>query len=357
MRLAKKIFISAVALIGLLIVGTSVLLGTNFGLQIVKSSLEKSVAGLAIGKLSGSILHLDVSDLQYQTAGLSVEGSLTWNLNASDLLIGRVELSDIELSNARIRVRTNKLNTVQVSAETPTEEIQPQSSRLSTPFSIALERLTVKNLEVDIDGHVASVGYFETDAHWQEDHIVIESAKLTDSQFQSAPSTPSNEALGSLLKRTFSEPLLPSIPAIELPVDFSLLNFEASNFTAQPNLHVEALRFSLQAKDNRVNIDNLSLHSEKIDVNARVVMDLDARHTVDVSAQINAVVPRESIPTGAVAPVEEPTVEEIENFYDRLKQARAQQLKAAEERRAKRRARRTLREACYRLANRCLPLR
>lgn len=338
MRLAKKIFLSAVGLIGLLIVGTSVLLGTNFGLQIVKSSLEKSVAGLAIGKLSGSILHLDVSDLQYQTAGLSVEGSLTWNLNASDLLIGRVELSDIELSNARIRVRTNELNTVQVSAETPTEETQPQSSRLSTPFSIALERLTVKNLEVDIDGHVASVGHFETDAHWQEDRIVIESAKLTDSQFQSAPSTPSNEALGSLLKRTFSESLLPSIPAIELPVDFSLLNFEATNFTAQPNLRVEALRFSLQAKDNRVNIDNLSLHSEKIDVSARAVMDLDARHTVDVSAQINAVVPRESIPIGAVAPVEEPTVEEIENFYDRLKQARAQQLKAAEERRAKRRA-------------------
>ena len=58
--------------------------------------------------------------------------------------------------------------------------------------------------------------------------------------------------------------------------------------------------------------------------------------TLDLS--LSALVAREAIPTGVLPTIAEPTTEEIENFYERLKDVRAERLKAAQERRAKRRA-------------------
>lgn len=336
MSIAKKICVSTLCALGLLILSLGFLLGTNSGLQIVKGTLEKTVYGLTIETVSGSFFHLNASGLRYQTAGLSFQGNLTWNLNVADLLRQRIEIAEIELSQAQIQIRAREEDASKSNLnDAPSQEPSPSGSRLKTPLAISLSNLTVKDTEIDVNGNRFVVGLFNAKALWQKDHIVVESARMADSHFEQAPNTPSNVALGVLLKQTFSQPVLPAIEAIHIPVDISVQNFDICNFAVNHNsdLHIDSLQFALEAKNNQLTVTHLALRTPKVTLNADFVLGLDAQHQIDLTSKISAVVPREIIPTGAVAPIEEPSVDEIETFYERLKQARAERLKAIKERR------------------------
>lgn len=299
MRWGKRLLIGTASVLVVLAAVPGILLGTDTGLQIIKGTLEKTVPGLKIESLSGSAFSLKADKLQYTAPGLTFRGNVSWSLDASKLLSRRVDLNAFELSEATLRIRTQEMAS---SASTPPPEptTQPtdkaQTSQLKTPVAVIVDRVTIKNLQADIDGNLVNVGLLQTQTVWTQSRIDIDSVLLRDSSFQSAETPPSDESIGSALKRTFSEVIVPTIPAIELPLDLNLKRFELSNFTIKgnPNQTVDSVTFALVA--------------------------------------------REAIPTGVRPTIAEPTTEEIENFYERLKDVRAERLKAAQERRAKRRA-------------------
>ena len=320
-----------------------ILLGTDTGLQIIKGTLEKTVPGLKIESLSGSAFSLKADKLQYTAPGLTFRGNVSWSLDASKLLSRRVDLNAFELSEATLRIRTQEMAS---SASTPPPEptIQPtdkaQTSQLKTPVAVIVDRVTIKNLQADIDGNLVNVGLLQTQAVWTQSRIDIDSVLLRDSSFQSAETPPSDESIGSALKRTFSEVIVPTIPAIELPLDLNLKRFELSNFTIKgnPDQTVDSVTFALTAQNGAVALENIAARAMGAELTGAVTLGLDARHEMTLDLNLSALVAREAIPTGVLPTIAEPTTEEIENFYERLKDVRAERLKAAQERRAKRRA-------------------
>lgn len=320
-----------------------ILLGTDTGLQIIKGALEKAVPGLRIESLSGSAFSLKADNLQYTAPGLTFRGNVSWSLNASKLLSRRVDLNAFELSEATLRIRTQEMAS---SASTPPPEptTQPtdkaQTSQLKTPVAVIVERVAIKNLQADIDGNLVNVGLLQTQAVWTQSRIDIDSVLLRDSSFQSAETPPSDESIGSALKRTFSEVIVPTIPAIELPLDLNLKRFELSNFTIKgnPDQTVDSVTFALTAQNGAVALENIAARAMGAELTGAVTLGLDARHEMTLDLNLSALVAREAIPTGVLPTIAEPTTEEIENFYERLKDVRAERLKAAQERRAKRRA-------------------
>lgn len=320
-----------------------ILLGTDTGLQIIKGTLEKTVPGLKIESLSGSAFSLKADKLQYTAPGLTFRGNVSWSLDASKLLSRRVDLNAFELSGATLRIRTQEMAS---SASTPPAEptTQPtdkaQTSQLKTPVAVIVERVAIKNLQADIDGNLVNVGLLQTQAVWTQSRIDIDSVLLRDSSFQSAETPPSDESIGSALKRTFSEVIVPTIPAIELPLDLNLKRFELSNFTIKgnPDQTVDSVTFALTAQNGAVALENIAARAMGAELTGAVTLGLDARHEMTLDLNLSALVAREAIPTGVLPTIAEPTTEEIENFYERLKDVRAERLKAAQERRAKRRA-------------------
>lgn len=281
--------------------------------------------------------------MQYTAPGLTFRGNVSWSLNASKLLSRRVDLNAFELSEATLRIRTQEMAS---SASTPPPEptTQPtdkaQTSQLKTPVAVIVDRVTIKNLQADIDGNLVNVGLLQTQAVWTQSRIDIDSVLLRDSSFQSAETPPSDESIGSALKRTFSEVIVPTIPAIELPLDLNLKRFELSNFTIKgnPDQTVDSVTFALTAQNGAVALENIAARAMGAELTGAVTLGLDARHEMTLDLNLFALVAREAIPTGVLPTIAEPTTEEIENFYERLKDVRAERLKAAQERRAKRRA-------------------
>ena len=343
MRWGKRLLIGTASVLVVLAAVPGILLGTDTGLQIIKGTLEKTVPGLKIESLSGSAFSLKADKLQYTAPGLTFRGNVSWSLNASKLLSRRVDLNAFELSEATLRIRTQEMAS---SASTPvpkspTQKLdKTQTSRFKTPIAVIVKRVAIKNLQADIDGNLVNVGLLQTQAVWTQSRIDIDSVLLRDSSFQSAETPPSDESIGSALKRTFSEVIVPTIPAIELPLDLNLKRFELSNFTIKgnPNQTVDSVTFALTAQNGAVALENIAARAMGAELTGAVTLGLDARHEMTLDLNLSALVAREAIPTGVLPTIAEPTTEEIENFYERLKDVRAERLKAAQERRAKRRA-------------------
>lgn len=343
MTWAKRLFIGAASVLVVLAAVPGFLLGTETGLQIIKGALEKAVPGLKIESLSGSAFSLKADNLQYTAPGLTFRGNVSWSLNASKLLSRRVDLNAFELSEATLRIRTQEMAS---SASTPvpkspTQKLdKTQTSRFKTPIAVIVKRVEIKNLQADIDGNLVNVGLLQTQAVWTQSRIDIDSVLLRDSSFQSAETPPSDESIGSALKRTFSEVIVPTIPAIELPLDLNLKRFELSNFTIKgnPDQTVDSVTFALTAQNGAVALENIAARTMGAELTGAVTLGLDARHEMTLDLNLSTLVAREAIPTGVLPTIAEPTTEEIENFYERLKDVRAERLKAAQERRAKRRA-------------------
>ena len=343
MRGGKRLLIGTASVLVVLAAVPGILLGTDTGLQIIKGALEKAVPGLKIESLSGSAFSLKADNLQYTAPGLTFRGNVSWSLNASKLLSRRVDLNAFELSEATLRIRTQEMAS---SASTPvpkspTQKLdKTQTSRFKTPVAVIVKRVAIKNLQADIDGNLVNVGLLQTQAVWTQSRIDIDSVLLRDSSFQSAETPPSDESIGSALKRTFSEVIVPTIPAIELPLDLNLKRFELSNFTIKgnPDQTVDSVTFALTAQNGAVALENIAARAMGAELTGAVTLGLDARHEMTLDLNLSALVAREAIPTGVLPTIAEPTTEEIENFYERLKDVRAERLKAAQERRAKRRA-------------------
>lgn len=343
MTWAKRLFIGAASVLVVLAAVPGFLLGTETGLQIIKGALEKAVPGLRIESLSGSVFSLKADNLQYDAPGLAFHGNLSWDLSVAKLLSRRVSLHDFEISDASLLVRTQEMAS---SASTPPPEptTQPtdkaQTSQLKTPVAVIVERVAIKNLQADIDGNLVNVGLLQTQAVWTQSRTDIDSVLLRDSSFQSAETPPSDESIGSALKRTFSEVIVPTIPAIEIPLDLNLKRFELSNFTIKgnPDQTIDSVTFALTAQNGAVALENIAARAMGAELTGAVTLGLDARHEMTLDLSLSALVAREAIPTGVLPTIAEPTTEEIENFYERLKDVRAERLKAAQERRAKRRA-------------------
>lgn len=343
MRWGKRLLIGTASVLVVLAAVPGILLGTDTGLQIIKGTLEKTVPGLKIESLSGSAFSLKADNLQYTAPGLTFRGNVSWSLNASKLLSRRVDLNAFELSEATLRIRTQEMAS---SASTPvpkspTQKLdKTQTSRFKTPIAVIVKRVAIKNLQADIDGNLVNVGLLQTQAVWTQSRLDIDSVLLRDSSFQSAETPPSDESIGSALKRTFSEVIVPTIPAIELPLDLNLKRFELSNFTIKgnPDQTVDSVTFALTAQNGAVALENIAARAMGAELTGAVTLGLDARHEMTLDLNLSALVAREAIPTGVLPTIAEPTTEEIENFYERLKDVRAERLKAAQERRAKRRA-------------------
>lgn len=160
---------------------------------------------------------------------------------------------------------------------------------LKTPVAVIVERVAIKNLQADIDGNVVNVGLFQTQAVWTKDRLDIDSVRLEDSSLAPAQTPPSDEPLGAMLKRTFSQPVVPEIPTVDLPLDVNLKHFELSRFAIKgnPDQIIESATFALTAQNGVATLENIAVRAMNAELTGRMTMGLDAPHEVNLELDVS----------------------------------------------------------------------
>ena len=130
------------------VAGISFLLGTSTGLRVLSSGAEWAVDGLKVGDVSGSLLHLRLSDVRYEAPGIRFQADrFSYDVTGRAVFSNRIVVDDVRLTGAEVVVRTKELPP---SADTPAEPSTPLTE-LRAPIPFFLNNLTVADVSVDVD--------------------------------------------------------------------------------------------------------------------------------------------------------------------------------------------------------------
>lgn len=158
------------------VAAVSFLLGTSTGLRVLSSGAEWAVDGLKVGDVSGSLLHLRLSDVRYEAPGIRFQADrFSYDVTGRAVFSNRIVVDDVRLTGAEVVVRTKDLPP---SADTTTEPSTPLTE-LRAPLPFFLNNLTVADVSVDADGTLVTLRDFRVSGRWFERDVTIADAALT----------------------------------------------------------------------------------------------------------------------------------------------------------------------------------
>ena len=158
------------------VAAVSFLLGTSTGLRVLSSGAERAVDGLKVGDVSGSLLHLRLSDVRYEAPGIRFQADrFSYDVTGRAVLSNRIVVDDVRLTGAEVVVRTKDLPP---SADTTTEPSTPLTE-LRAPLPFFLNNLTVADVSVDVDETKIAWRDFQVAGRWFERDVTITNAALT----------------------------------------------------------------------------------------------------------------------------------------------------------------------------------
>lgn len=172
----QLIGMGAGALVFATVAGISFLLGTSTGLRVLSSGAEWTVDGLKVGDVSGSLLHLRLSDVRYEAPGIRFKADrFSYDVAGRAVFSNRIVVDDLRLTGAEVVVRTKELPP---SADTPAEPSTPLTE-LRAPIPFFLNNLTVADVSLDVDETKVAWRDFQVSGRWFERGVTISNAALT----------------------------------------------------------------------------------------------------------------------------------------------------------------------------------
>lgn len=172
----QLIGMGAGALVFATVAGISFLLGTSTGLRVLLSGAEWAVDGLEVGDVSGSLLHLRLSDVRYEAPGIRFKADkFSYDVAGRAVFSNRIVVDDLRLTGAEVVVRTKELPP---SADTPAEPSTPLTE-LRAPIPFFLQNLSLEDISVDADGTRVTLRDFQVSGRWFERNVTISNAALT----------------------------------------------------------------------------------------------------------------------------------------------------------------------------------
>lgn len=158
------------------VAGISFLLGTSTGLRVLSSGAEWAVDGLQVGDVSGSLLHLRLSDVRYEAPGIRLKAdNFSYDVSGRAVFSNRIVVDDVRLTGAEVVVRTKDLPP---STDTSSEPSAPLTE-LRAPIPFFLNNLSVADVSVDADGTLVTLRDFRVSGRWFERDVTIADAALT----------------------------------------------------------------------------------------------------------------------------------------------------------------------------------
>ncbi|MDR0807272.1 MAG: translocation/assembly module TamB [Enterobacteriaceae bacterium] len=279
----KRIALSLLVLLVLLIGALTWLLGTQTGLHWLLNNTPRFVSGLQIGGVEGELRDLTLSNASYTMPGVAVQvGEFHLSINFGCITNGKICVNALTAKDVDVKINTDQIPSSETVDTKPFEPV----TDIRTPYPIELSLLRLNNVSVTVDNLAITLGEFRSAARWQQRQIDIqptdirqllvalpETALLTEPPIPTEQPTPAEqpapevpqETTGDMLKALFSEPLLASLPEIRLPMDFNVPSLigEDLRLTGAISTPIQIDRLELQGstKDALIQIQSLKINA------------------------------------------------------------------------------------------------
>ncbi|PHI28955.1 autotransporter assembly complex protein TamB [Budvicia aquatica] len=270
MKWIKRIAISLVLLVVLLVGALAGLLGTQTGLHFVIKNVPRFVPGLQIGNVEGGLRNFTLSQIKYGLPGVAVSvGEFHLSVNFTCLTDGKICVNAITARDVDVSVDSDQMEP----SEAPVTESEPVTD-IRTPYPIALSLLRLNNVNVTVDGMAITLDEFRSGANWQGREVtllpsnirqllvVLPKAEESDLPVTvTAPQDP--QSTGEMLQALFDKPLLASLPDVQLPVDITLQSLvgEDLRLVTDSQIQIDRLELQAQTKDSHIQIHTLKVNA------------------------------------------------------------------------------------------------
>ncbi|WP_312691082.1 autotransporter assembly complex protein TamB [Kosakonia sp.] len=297
MSLWKKISLSVLVFI-LLVLGTvAFLVGTTSGLHLLFSAANRWVPGLHIGQVIGGWRDLTLKNVRYDQPGVAVNaGEFHLAVNVGCLRSSSLCVNDLSLKDINIAIDSKKMPPA-----APVQEEDSGPLNLSTPYPITLSRVALNNVNVTIDDTTVSVMDFSTGLNWQDKDLTLKPTSLQGllialpkvekvAQEQVIEPKidnpkPEEKPLGETLKALFEKPLLPEMTDVHLPLNLNIEEFrgEQLRVTGDTDILVRSLLLKVSSMNGQMKLDALEVDSNQGQVSATGSAQLRDNWPVDIT--------------------------------------------------------------------------
>ncbi|WP_159567344.1 autotransporter assembly complex protein TamB [Budvicia diplopodorum] len=296
MKWVKRIAISLVLLVVLLIGALAGLLGSQTGLLFTIKNVPRFVPGLQVANVEGSWRNLTLSQINYSQPGLSVAvGELHLSVNFTCLSEGKVCVNAVTAKDIDVKVDSTQMPV----SQTPETQSDPVTD-IQTPYPIELSLLRLNNVSVTVDDIAITLDEFRSGARWQKRDVtllptnirqlLVVLPKTEPPKVPVTVSTPEEpQTTGERLKALFDKPLLESLPDVRLPVDINLQSLLGENLRLIADSQIQIDRLTLQAitQDSHIQIQSLEVNAPE--GMAAVSGDISLKNQWPVNLTLNGV--------------------------------------------------------------------
>lgn len=297
MSLWKKISLGVLVFI-LLVLGTVIfLVGTTTGLHLLFNAANRWVPGLEIGQVTGGWRDLSLKNVRYDQPGVAVNaGELHLAVKLGCLRDSSLCINDISLNDINVVIDTKKMPPA-----APVKEEDSGPLNLSTPYPITLSRVTLNNININIDDTTVSVVHFSSALNWEEKNLTLKPTSLSGllialpkvanvAQEQVVEPKidnpkPDELPLGESLRQLFAKPVLPPMTDVHLPLNLNIEAFrgEQLRLTGDTDITVSTMLLKVSSIDGNMQLDALDIDSNQGTLNATGTATLQDNWPVDIT--------------------------------------------------------------------------
>lgn len=247
-----------------------VLLYTSLGLRLVTFTLEKTIPGIHIQHVEGTLHKFELDGFHLAMPGVEVNvDKASLSLSGMCLLEAKLCIKNFYTKNVIVNIDTDSIPSSPSPKEPPKTDDSP--FMLKTPVVIELKQSYLDSVKVKVDDMNFGLDSFHGSAFWVKDHIIVTEAKSNGVRaiFADTPNTnveieqSSNRSIPEQLQQLFSAPLLSHLPEFVIPINVSVLKLTGTDWL----LHlVDDYRFNQLTIQGSVIDNKVSLRHVESDI-------------------------------------------------------------------------------------------
>lgn len=234
MKWVKRISLVLLFLLLILLTMIGWIVTTQSGLHFALNTAVRWLPGLEIATISGGWSDLNLQGVRYRTKGINVDVD-KFNLSLEVNCLKRFQLCVNNISTDGVDVKIDS----KAFASTEEPANSTPLTKLSTPYPILLNQLTLKNINIQLDNSQISLAELTMAADWQANLLTIkpttinglvvnlpktlvEENKATAKAVIKTSDQVADKSPAETLKALFAEPLLANLPEVVLPIDINI---------------------------------------------------------------------------------------------------------------------------------------
>ncbi|OCG44853.1 hypothetical protein A9G35_07565 [Gilliamella sp. Choc5-1] len=273
----KKRSVAILAIIIFLITFVILFIYTSLGVKITTYALNKLLPELKIAQVEGTFHDLHIQGLSLELKGIDVQlNDASFSLTGLCLLKTEICINQFNANGVTVNIDTTKIENSpnKIESSTDNQPISQSPFVIKTPLPIDLKKIHLTDIKVTVNDMQFGMSDFTGKATWVSQQIYVYPAVATDLSAifadNKATDVPvknaddNNIALNEKITQLFNQPLLESLPQVNIPLDINVTSLTGNNWL----LHIGGQDYRFNNVVIQTNIINSRIIVKQLDTDA-----------------------------------------------------------------------------------------